>query len=156
MLAKMLPLIFDKRLFVYLFFGFIIAVVAGTLSHECGHWLAARYFGFRYARINYAFTMYGKANDRWLSIDTISKRYNNEIDNKLNFRLKNEFDKLKEHHSMSGFLMSAAGPRQTILTGTTGLILLFIFRRKFIYKDQLSSGQWLLVFLSLFWLSDDD
>jgi len=154
MLAKMLPMIFDKRLYVYLFFGFIIAVVAGTLSHECGHWLAARYFGFREAHINYAFTVYGKGDDRWLRMDTIRNQYAYEIDHNLNFPLKKEFDKLKKRHSIAGFLMTAGGPLQTMLTGTTGLILLFIFRRKFKNKNQLSFGQWLLVFLSLFWLRE--
>ena len=44
------------------------------------------------------------------------------------------------------------GPLQTILTGTIGLLLLFIFRKRFHSTDKLSYGQWIIIFLSLFWL----
>jgi hypothetical protein len=50
------------------------------------------------------------------------------------------------------FLFTLGGPLQTLLTGTTGLVLLVLFRRSFFAVERLSFGQWLVIFLSLFWL----
>lgn len=44
------------------------------------------------------------------------------------------------------------GPLQTMITGTLGFILLLTFRKSFRSVDQLSSKQWILIFLTLFWL----
>ena len=44
------------------------------------------------------------------------------------------------------------GPLQTVLTGTTGFFLLFVFRKSFDKAARLSVGQWILIFISLFWL----
>jgi len=49
-------------------------------------------------------------------------------------------------------LILIGGPLQTVLTGTTGLLLLFLYRRKFDREIKLLPGQWLFVFLTLFWL----
>ena len=49
-------------------------------------------------------------------------------------------------------LISIGGPLQTILTGTIGLILLFLWRKKFNLEQNLSWGQWALIFITLFWL----
>lgn len=43
----------DNRLFFYLIAGFIIFTVIGTLTHELGHYIVAKYLGYE-ARINYA------------------------------------------------------------------------------------------------------
>jgi hypothetical protein len=50
----------DKRLFFYLVFAFIAATIIGTVSHECGHYIAARLMGFK-AYFNYEMT--------WLATD---------------------------------------------------------------------------------------
>jgi hypothetical protein len=50
------------------------------------------------------------------------------------------------------FVISLAGPLQTLLTGTIGLILLFSFQSSFNRKNLLRPKQWLLVFIALFWL----
>lgn len=47
----------DKRLLCYLIIGFVLATVIGTLSHECGHYVAIRLMGFK-ARINYGMTLF--------------------------------------------------------------------------------------------------
>ena len=44
---------FDKGLFIKLFFAFIIVTIIGTLTHQLGHYLMAKYFGYS-AKINYA------------------------------------------------------------------------------------------------------
>ncbi|MBE2188344.1 MAG: hypothetical protein KGZ71_07920 [Desulfobulbaceae bacterium] len=111
----------DKKLFIGLFFSFIAATIIGTLSHEFGHYIVAKYQGFE-ARINYSATF-------WESLDP-------------------------EHPILpsSRIAVALGGPIQTMLTGTIGLVLLFGYRKKLYQTDKLSLGQWLIIFLSLFWL----
>ena len=45
----------DKKLFIVLFLSFIAATVIGTVSHEFGHYIVAKYFGYD-AQIHYAST----------------------------------------------------------------------------------------------------
>ncbi len=45
----------NVKLFLVLYFSFILATVVGTFSHECGHFLAAKYRGFD-SKISYAST----------------------------------------------------------------------------------------------------
>jgi len=49
-------------------------------------------------------------------------------------------------------LITLGGPVQTILTGTIGLVLLFFFRRSFQSASKLNLKQWLIIFITLFWL----
>lgn len=86
--TKLLALSFDFRLFVLLAIGFIAFTVIGTVSHESGHYLMAKCFGY-------------EAN---------------------------------------------------ILTGTIGLIILILLRKRYFSAERLSFGLWLLIFITLFWL----
>lgn len=113
--------IFDKRLFTGLFFVFIAATVVGTISHEFGHYLVAKWLGYT-AKMSYASTY-------WIPVNATAQS-------------------LPEN----SFYITLGGPVQTMLTGTIGLLLLFIHRRSFISIDKLSTGQWVMIFLSLFWL----
>lgn len=49
---------FDRKLFTVLAVVFILMTVIGTLSHEYGHYLAAKLMGYD-ARINYGMTLLG-------------------------------------------------------------------------------------------------
>jgi len=60
-MPRLISFVFQKNLFVYLFFGFIFATIAGTLAHERGHYIMARYYGHANARIRYKYTTYGNA-----------------------------------------------------------------------------------------------
>jgi len=111
----------DKKLFIGLFLSFIAATIIGTLSHEFGHYIVAKYFGYD-ARINYGATF-------WNSPDP-----NNPIT------------------PSSPIAMTLGGPIQTMLTGTIGVFLLLVFRKSFYAADKLSLRQWIIIFLSLFWL----
>jgi hypothetical protein len=55
--------------------------------------------------------------------------------------------------SNDGLFITIGGPLQTTLTGTIGLLIL-IWRRKIIYKNGMRTLDWLVVFLSLFWLRE--
>ena len=61
-----------------------------------------------------------------------------------------EEEKLISSHEV--FLFILGGPLETVLTGTIGFILIFLFRKSFETATQLSFGQWILIFVSLFWL----
>jgi hypothetical protein len=50
------------------------------------------------------------------------------------------------------FLVTLAGPLESMLTGTIGLLLLWRYRKSFDGKNALSARQWLMVFTALFWL----
>ncbi|MFI5131972.1 MAG: M50 family metallopeptidase [Chitinophagales bacterium] len=49
-------------------------------------------------------------------------------------------------------LILSGGPLQTILMGMIGLLLLELRKRSFKTKARLTRGQWVLIFITLFWL----
>ena len=111
----------DKKNFIALFLSFIAATIVGTLSHEFGHYIVAKYFGFD-AELHYSSTS-------WRSPDS-----HNPI--------------------TTGYplAITLGGPIQTMLTGTIGIVLLYLHRNDFFKADKLSFQQWLIIFISLFWL----
>lgn len=52
---------FDIRLSIWLFLGFIVATIIGTLTHECGHYLVAKSFGYD-ATLHYGSTNWRPSN----------------------------------------------------------------------------------------------
>lgn len=62
------------------------------------------------------------------------------------------YDKANGANMNDSLLIRIGGPLQTMLTGTIGLILLFLWRKKFNLEQSLSWGQWALIFITLFWL----
>ncbi len=93
------------------------ATIIGTLSHEFGHYIVAKYYGYD-ARISYAATYMSETSP----------------------------DEPK------AIAITMGGPVQTMLTGTVGLFLLFLFRNSFQQKDKISVAQWFIIFMALFWL----
>jgi hypothetical protein len=153
----MLPVLFYKRLFILLFAGFIISVVAGTLSHECGHYFVARFLGYKGGHISYAFTYYGHKNPD-SNFFNPSKKYMAYEKNNRSFPKKEEYEKLKadymaRNHKEST-IITAAGPLETMLAGSIGVFLLFYFRKGFFAAVELRLRQWIIVFLALFWLRE--
>ena len=51
-------------------------------------------------------------------------------------------------------MLTAAGPLQTMISGTIGLLMLLLTRSSFAGKEQLSPWQWVLIFMTLFWLRE--
>jgi len=115
--------VFNVKLFFLLFTGFILAILIGTLSHEIGHFLVAKSLGYN-SSIYYNYTSFTS---------------NSQIASQENF-------------SWDNFLFILGGPIQTLITGTVGVILLLIYRNSFFLSEKLKFGQWLIIFLSLFWL----
>ncbi len=141
---------FNKRLFLWLSLAFVFATVIGTLTHECGHYVVAKSFGY-HARINYAFTLWYDPNNIEFTNSTYSK-YQKEIETDRDFPEKEKYMKIIEMHNRNGFWIGLGGPLETMLTGTIGLIFLFLFRKSFENQTKLTLKQWLLIFISLFWL----
>ncbi len=144
--------------------GFILFTVIGTISHEYGHIIVAKSFGYEttlhYGSMNYLPKGYLEDKDviavRYLTKDYVDIEYDSwpidikekteEYNNILQKRYWNK-------KSNSGLLVTVGGPLQTTLTGTIGLLIL-IWRRKSIYKNGLKVLDWLAIFLSLFWLRE--
>ena len=149
-----MPLIVNRRLFIYLFFGFIFTLVIGIVSHEWGHWITSRYLGFKTSRLCYAYTSYCGFNEKFRRYMVIFKQYTDEIHYNQDFPLKQEFETLTRQTSKEWSMIETGGLLLTLLTGTTGFLLIIRIRKKFIEAIQLTVGQWLLVFLSLFWFRE--
>ena len=62
------------------------------------------------------------------------------------------YNKASGSNMKDSLLILSGGPLQTMLTGTIGLILLFLWRKKFNLDQNLLWGQWTLIFITLFWL----
>ena len=69
-----------------------------------------------------------------------------------NFPEKNKFHLIQKKQIKDGFWITLGGPFQTMLTGTVGFLLIFFQRKKIRNANALSFFQWIIIFLSLFWL----
>lgn len=90
-----------------IFSFFFIAAIAGTLLHECGHALAAIWYGF-HPTIHYAYTDI-LTDAEWAAVKDGLKEYN--------------------VYPQRTWVM-LGGPLQTILTGMTGLTGLSLLNRR--------------------------
>jgi hypothetical protein len=140
------------KLFFSLVATFILFTIIGTLTHELGHYGAAKYLGLSPTLHYQSVTLELSNND--IELDKILGLYQEDIDAKRDFSAKKRYDKIMEMETKNDFIFLAAGPIQTMLTGTIGFICLLIYRKHFFATQQLNMGQWLLIFFSLFWLRE--
>jgi len=141
---------FDRKLFIILIAAFVFTTVIGTLSHELGHYIVAKSLGYK-ANIHYASTDWydpGTVD----SMNAVISKYRKQIEDGASFPGKEKYDRLVHKYSHDDALITIGGPVQTILTGIIGLILLFVWRNSFRSRQKLTSRQWMLVFITLFWL----
>lgn len=141
----------SNTLFGWIFSGFILFTVIGTISHELGHILVAKYYGYK-TKLSYGSMTYF-ASDRKIRYNKIHDRFEEEIKSGTEFPGKNDFLLLGSKLKSERFWVTMGGPVQTMLTGTIGLILLIYFRKNRATED-LNLRDWLLVFLTLFWLRE--
>ena len=150
--------------FIILTITFILFTAIGTVSHEYGHLVVARYFGYEtslhYASINY----YPKSllhDEELEAYKALASDYEG-VEYVLwpdDIKEKAEGYKniLKERYppgrSYKDLFITLGGPLQTIFTGIIGLIIL-VLRRKSIQINGLKIMDWLAVFLGLFWLRE--
>lgn len=102
------------------FIYFLFSTIIGTLSHEFGHYVTAKALGYE-AFISYKSTQWKNADDTPLVFTKESPK----------------------SVLLDYILVTLGGPLTTILLGTLGLVLLFIYNKQ---------NNWVLIFLSLFWL----
>ena len=142
---------FDLRLFLLLSLSFAAFTIIGTLSHESGHYAMARHFGLR-ASIHYNYTDFQADPQESEILKEAWIKYPDRIKAHQPFPGKGRFDKINDQYIRARPWLTLGGPLQTMLTGTIGLILLILFRRRFFTSERLSFGLWLVVFITLFWL----
>ena len=151
LMKKIIPFVWNTKSFFFLFFGFILFTIIGTLTHECGHYLASRFLGFKGGKIGYAYTEIGE-NDYTTAYRKAIKQYGVEIANHSDFPGMKQFETDKDKSQRDWLLVGIAGPLETILTGSIGLIILIVYRNKFLNSDSLSPIQWMSILVTLFWL----
>ena len=128
----------------------MLATVIGTLSHEGGHYVVSKCFGY-HPRIHYASCSFGDSE----VVDSLApfyEKYEKQLEEDLPFPGKEKYEELVQRSSWNELWILFGGPLQTMLTGTIGFILLMAWRNSFKEKKQLSFRQWSIVFLTLFWL----
>jgi hypothetical protein len=130
--------------------AFIIFTIIGTLSHEYGHVIVAKYLGHN-TELHYGSMNFNSAEEKKLT--EIYIRNKSSIQNKKPYPEKEIFGRLVKKTNSDSILITIGGPFQTILTGTIGFFLL-LFRRKKIFQNGMKILDWLYVFLSLFWLRE--
>jgi hypothetical protein len=154
----------DIKHLIFLTLGFVIFTIIGTVSHEYGHIAIAKSLGYETTLHYGSMNSYlkGYLNDKdVIAFKNLTKEY---VDVKYEFWPKEIKEKAEEYNdilerrywnekSNDGLFITIGGPLQTTLTGTIGLLIL-IWRRKIIYKNGMRTLDWLVVFLSLFWLRE--
>jgi len=144
---------FDRKLFLWLFTSFVFFTVIGTVSHEAGHYLAGKLQGRDSMHIGYAYTTHGvyAADER---LTELYRQHYEDIVHGRHFPAEKAYYRLEAFVRRNDFLFTLGGPLQTILTGTVALIAIMVWGKKFRTAQELHRRQWLLVFLSLFWLRE--
>lgn len=144
-------LIFNLKKYFYFSTVFVLFTVIGTISHEYGHILVAKFVGFD-TELHFSSMTYNvsQLNEE---IDSIYQRNEEALDNGLDFEDKEEYLAAHKRRIKNILVISLGGPLQTILTGLLGLLII-LWRRKFIKNQRLKVFDWLAVFLSLFWLRE--
>ena len=140
------------KLFLFLFLSFILFTVIGTLTHECGHYFAGKLVGIS-STVHYSYTDLEEFPGH-PEADEIYIKYKEQIEAKQDFPLKQRFETLVKDSDEKYFYFTIGGPLQTMLTGTIGLLLMIFYRKSFFTTNTLNVRQWLLVFISLFWLRE--
>jgi hypothetical protein len=140
------------KLLLTLTLAFMLATVVGTVSHELGHYTAARLLGYE-ASINYRSTLPDYSPD-YNQIMDIRKKYGKEIKEGSDYPDKQLFSALNKKIFKANFWICLAGPLQTALTGTVGLLILLFYRKRFFNQGKVTAAAWCFVFMALFWLRE--
>ncbi len=139
-----------KEIFIYTYV-FILFTVIGTVTHEYAHYLAAKYFGAD-AKIYHSYMIYN-FEKTYSRLDSILANFDYEISIRNDSPEVQEYFELSETLHKAPLFISIAGPFQTILFGTIGLIVLNIKRKK-ITCNGMKLIDWIAVYFGLFWLRE--
>ncbi|MBO0936033.1 hypothetical protein J2I47_05690 [Fibrella sp. HMF5335] len=154
---------FYSKLFFRLVLSFICFTILGTLLHETGHYVIAKYYGFD-ASIHYGSThfngtpeWFSQASDTIHKLDLKYQLYKKRGDlfhfgSTVNFQEKSYYSLLRQQQRKIMFPINLGGPAQTMITGTIGLAVLIARKRWWQDKQVLDLRTWFFIFLTLFWL----
>lgn len=164
----MLKLHLKLKFSVLAVFAFIVFTIVGTLSHEYGHIVIAKYLGYNtilhYGSMEYyKGDVHYKDDEDYKEVVKIYETFSNAIDNNLEFDEKERFLELQNilnikypeidsKDDTNNLYVTLGGPIQTILTSFLGLFILW--NRKSKTKGKFKISDWLGVFLSLFILRE--
>lgn len=139
--------------YLFLFsIAFIFCTVIGTVTHEFGHILVAKFLGYE-TTLHYSSMNYDRGDGK-AELIPIYTEYRYEIENDLQFPRKEEYESIiRKIYLTDPLLIKMGGPFQTILTGIIGLLILY-FRKDKMRKNGFKLFDWIAVFLSLFWLRE--
>lgn len=142
----MIDLKFEIKHFVFFTISFLLFTIVGTLSHEYGHIVVAKSYGYKtflhYGSMHYDSKEESREIDLYYSYNETQIK-KGAIENK-------KFLKMISDRNEKSFWITVGGPTQTMLTGILGLVILY-FRKD---KKTFQFLDWLAVFLSLFWLRE--
>lgn len=151
--------------FLLVFFIAMVAYVTVVVSHESGHYVAAKSMGYAHARIHSTHTDTG-ANPVIEEYKTILNRNRQALKTdepfpekdrllQLNARVNKMADSVKANNYNIGkgaLFIYAGGPLVTILIGIAGILILFFKSAKLRYDTQPVVWQWVIVFAFLTWI----
>ena len=155
---KFLPLKVHPRLFALLALSFVIATIVGTVSHEAGHYVVGKSYGYN-VKLHYAAVGFGSPTSQELAkFDSLYKADEKKILAKESSPEKEYFLKYRASLSVKfdtkkhdDILFTLGGPLQTMITGTIGILWLWYHRKKIVAKTELSVKEWLAVIVAFFW-----
>lgn len=140
---------FRFRLFFCITLGFILCTVIGTVSHESGHYIVGKYLGHD-AKLHYASTSYNKS-DKSKEYDVFIEKNKDKIQAQEKSPEKDKYSEIAELKRQESLFLVLGGPVLTILMGTIGFLILWFKRKKIYRKYNLSSSNWISIFLAFFW-----
>ena len=159
-----MKILIDIKHLIFLSLAFVLFTIIGTVSHEYGHIIVAKSLGYETTLHYGSMNSYpkGYSNDKdVIAFKNLTKDY---VDVKYDSWPKELKDKAQEYKNIlekrhwneksnNDLFITIGGTLQTTSTGTIGLLFL-IWRRKIICKKGMRTLDWLVVFLSLFWLRE--
>lgn len=139
----------NPRLFALLSLGFVLATIVGTVTHEMGHYVMMKRYGFN-PTIHYASASYGY-NPEYEKFSNFYEVHKEKIQSTQDSPEKEYFQNKIRERNRQFFIITLGGPVQTMLTGTVGILLLWLYRKKLYSNGKLKPLAWLAVFLAFFW-----
>ncbi len=141
---------FLPKLFLRLYFGFILFTPIGTLLHEGGHYLVSKSFGYK-ATINYKSTFWSDPVNE-LFLKDVATKYDLELMKNKEFPGREKYMRIQKKYEENDIWITLGGPIQTMLFGTIGVFILQSRRLNILNSQKLKYLDWFFVFLSLFGL----
>lgn len=128
---------------------FILLTPIGTITHELGHLFVAKTLGYdttlHHSSVNWN-------NELLKSLKNQYEKFKLQIEDDLPFEGQEEYKVNIKTLNKHNLLILFGGVAQTIIFGLVAFILLLY--RVFIKKKSFNSLDWLLTFISLFWIRE--